>query len=319
MRDLDVLCYGEALVDLLPNQRGRLRDCEHFEVHSGGAPANVAVGLARQGKKVAFAGVVGDDEFGHLLARKLADEGIEVHLRFCKEAKTGLWFVALDARGERSFFTPTGAQSADKLIRPSDLPDGLLARTKWLHVGSSAHIQPEARGALRDAVRRARAAGVRVSFDPNLRLHLWSDVRELQALVRDVFPHCTLVKLSDDETEVCVGTREPELAAERLVEAGASMACITLGPQGALVRRGSDVFRVPSPRVDVVDTTGAGDAFVAGLLTHVTDAEPALVDPVILANSVRRACQFGARVCTRLGAVSGLPRPSDPLPETPER
>src|SRR5436309_8982028 len=113
MADLDVVCFGEALVDLLPDSRGRLRDCERFEVHSGGAPANVAVGLARLGKRVALAGAVGDDEFGHLLRRKLEGEGVELALRPTSEAKTGMWFIALDAHGERTFFTPTGAQSAD--------------------------------------------------------------------------------------------------------------------------------------------------------------------------------------------------------------
>lgn len=318
MRDLDVICFGEALVDMLPDQRGRLRECERFEVHSGGAPANVAVGLARQGRKVAFAGVVGEDEFGHLLARKLSAEGIETHLRFSSDARTGLWFVALDANGERSFFTPTGAQSADKLIRPSDLPDALLARTKWLHVGSSAHIQPEAREALRDAVKRARTAGVRVSFDPNLRLHLWKDLRELQAMVRDVFPFCSLVKLAAEETEVCLGTSDPERAAQLLLDAGVELACITLGPEGALARRGRDVFRVPAPRVQVVDTTGAGDGFVAGLLTRITEGESASQARDILADALRRACQIGSLVCTKLGAVSGLPRSSDPLPEVEE-
>src|SRR4051812_12184086 len=134
MPSLDVLCFGEALVDMLPDARGRLRDCERFEVHSGGAPANVAVGLARQGVRVGFAGVLGDDEFGHLLARKLTDEGIETHFRFTHDARTGLWFIALDEHGDRSFFTPTGAHSADKLMRTTDLPDDLLRSARWLHV-----------------------------------------------------------------------------------------------------------------------------------------------------------------------------------------
>jgi len=79
---LDVACFGEALVDLLPDRRGRLRECESFQAHSGGAPANVAVGLARLGLKTAFVGVVGEDEFGHLLQRKLSGEGIQADLRF---------------------------------------------------------------------------------------------------------------------------------------------------------------------------------------------------------------------------------------------
>ena len=310
-----IVCFGEALVDFLPDRRGRLRDCTRFEAHSGGAPANVAVGLARLGRKVAFAGAVGDDEFGRLLEGRLRAEGIDVQLRFTDAARTGLWFVALDERGDRSFFTPTGAQSADKRIRSEDLPEALLARTRWLHVGSSAHIRPEAREVLRDAVRRARKAGVRVSFDPNLRLHLWDDLAELQALVRDVFPFCEVVKLSDEETELCVGTADPAEAAKRLVGQGVRLACITRGPRGALIRRGAEVWEVPAPKVEVVDTTGAGDGFVAGLLAELADADLAAASPEVIAVAAAWACRVGARVCTQLGAVAGLPRRGEPLPD----
>src|SRR5207237_2501014 len=136
----DVLCFGEALVDLLPDQRGRLRDCERFEVHSGGAPANVAVGLARLGVPTAFCGVVGDDEFGQLLARKLRDEGVDTRLRFAAEARTGLWFVALDERGDRTFFSPGGLDSADKTISRQDALAAPIPDARWLHCGSSCHI-----------------------------------------------------------------------------------------------------------------------------------------------------------------------------------
>src|SRR5947209_2042525 len=182
-----VVCFGEALVDLLPDRRGKLRDCEKFEVHSGGAPANVAVGLARLGQSVSFVGVVGEDEFGRLLERKLAAEGVDARLRFTSEAKTGLWFVALDAAGERTFFAPTGADGADKLIDESDV--ARLPPSDWLHCGSSSHVKPAAQEALRKAVRLGR----RVSFDPNVRLHLWRDPRELRTLCEDVFPFCTVV------------------------------------------------------------------------------------------------------------------------------
>ena len=111
-RDLDVLCLGEALVDLLPDRRGRLEECRRFEVCSGGAPANVATGLARLGLRVAFRGVVGDDPFGRLLARMLTNEGVECAFRFAPERPTGMWFVALDERGERSFFSPNARFSA---------------------------------------------------------------------------------------------------------------------------------------------------------------------------------------------------------------
>jgi fructokinase len=193
MRDLDVLCLGEALVDLLPERSGGLGACGRFEPCAGGAPANVATGLARLGLRVAFRGVVGDDPFGRFLAARLAAEGIECAFRHTRERPTGMWFVALDARGERSFFSPNARFSADKLFAPADVDRSLLARARWLHAGTSAHVLPEGRAALRAAVAAARELGVLVSFDPNVRLHLWDDLAPLRRLCEDVLPASTTV------------------------------------------------------------------------------------------------------------------------------
>lgn len=295
---LDAVCFGEALVDLLPDRRGRLRECESFAAHSGGAPANVAVGLSRLGLKTAFVGVVGDDEFGRLLARKLLEAQVQAELRFSGEAKTGVWFVALDEHGDRSFFTPAGTESADKLIDASDaarIPQGRI-----FHCGSSAHIRPAAQEALRGAVRSARARGMMVSFDPNVRTHLWPDLRQLRALCEDVLPFSDVVKLAEDELELCLGVRDPAAALDRLAALGVKLGCVTLGARGAAARRGQEIVEVPAPAVEVVDTTGAGDGFVAALLA----SDPLHAD---LSRTLRFACAVGSRVCTRLGAVAGLP------------
>jgi fructokinase len=306
---LDVLCLGEALVDLLPERRGPLGACGRFEPCPGGAPANVATGLARLGLRVAFRGVVGDDPFGRLLERRLQAEGIECALRFAPERPTGLWFVALDERGERSFYSPNARFSADKLVAPGDVDRALLARARWLHVGTSAHVLRDGRAALRAAVAAARELGVRVSFDPNVRLHLWEDVGPLRALCADVIPSCTVVKLADDEAELCTGERDPARAAEALVAAGVELACVTLGRGGALVRRGADVLEVPAEEVEVVDTTGAGDGFVAGLLAALAPAgPPGPIGGADLARAIRFANRVAARVVARVGAVAGLPR-----------
>jgi fructokinase len=306
---LDVLCFGEALVDLLPDRRGRLEDCERFEVCAGGAPANVATGLARLGARVAFRGVVGDDPFGRLLARKLESEGVRCALRFARERPTGMWFVALDAAGERTFFSPNARVSADKLLTPADVDRALLSRARWLHCGSSAHLLAAGQDALREAVGAARDLGVRVSFDPNVRLHLWDDPRLLRRLCADVLPSCDLAKMSGDEAEICTGIGDPDAAAASLVEMGVGLACVTLGAEGALVRRGADVLRVPAERVEIVDTTGAGDAFVAGLLSVLSRAGPIeALSLAALERAARFATRVAARAVTRVGAVAGLPR-----------
>jgi len=305
---LDVLCFGEALVDMLPDRRGRLRECERFEAHSGGAPANVAVGVARLGLRAGFCGVVGDDEFGRLLERKLRAEGVETSLRFSAEARTGVWFVALDRRGDRTFFSPNGTHGADKLLAATDVRRAPIDRARWLHCGTSSHVLPAGQRALLSAVRRARSLGVRISFDPNVRAHLWRHIRELRNLSEAVFPSCDLVKLSDDETEVCTGESDPDRAAAWLVSRGVKLACITLGPGGAIARQGERTFRAPARRVSVVDTTGAGDGFVAGLLSRLPATDAGTIPDRILQEAIVFACAVGSQVCTRLGAVAGLPR-----------
>jgi fructokinase len=308
-RDLDVLCLGELLVDLLPDRRGPLEACERFEPCPGGAPANVATGLARLGRRVAFQGVVGEDPFGRLLARRVGAEGVECRLRRTAERPTGLWFVALDARGDRSFFSPNARFSADKLLAPADVDPALLARAAWLHVGSSAHVLPEAQEALRTAVAAARSAGTRISFDPNVRPHLWDDLGACVRLCRDVFPACDLVKVAEEEAALLTGEPSPEGAAAWLSGRGVALACVTLGDRGALVRRGEDVLHVPAEPVEVVDATGAGDGFVAGLLAALCElGPPEALDRGGLARAVRFANGVAGRVCGRVGAVAGLPR-----------
>lgn len=313
-RSLDVLSLGEALVDLLPDRRGRLRDCDSFTPHSGGAPSNVAVGCARLGLRTGFAGVLGDDEFGRLLERKLLGEGIRTHLRFTKDAPTGCWFIALDENGNRSFFSPSGPGSADKLVSVDDVRQAPIADANFLHCGSSSHVRPEAREALHVALSLAREAGTQTSFDPNVRPHLWKDPRELRAMCLRAFPLCDVVKLSDEESEAALGEADPHRALSALADLGVGLACVTLGPKGAIAQRGADRFEIAAPKVEVVDTTGAGDGFVAGLLSLIAGQGAPRVRDLpreTLEDALHRACAVGSRVCTHLGAVGGLPFAQD--------
>jgi fructokinase len=219
--------------------------------------------------------------------------------------------VALDRRGDRTFFSPSGTHGADKLIALADVRRAPIPRARWLHCGTSSHVLPGARRALVAAVEYARSAGVRVSFDPNVRAHLWRDLRDLRKLCDLVFPSCEVVKLSREEAEACTGESDPRRAAQALVSRGVKLACITLGARGVLAKQGKREFRVAAPRVQVVDTTGAGDGFVAGLLTRLPADDPDTLPDRTLRDALAFACIVGSRVCTRLGAVSGLPRRSE--------
>ncbi|MFL5455396.1 MAG: carbohydrate kinase family protein, partial [Myxococcales bacterium] len=152
-----------------------------------------------------------------------------------------------------------------------------------------------------------------VSFDPNVRAHLWKDLGDLRALCEGVFPSSDVVKLSREESEVCTGERDPRRAAAALVSQGVKLACITLGADGAIARQAARQFRVRSPRVRVVDTTGAGDGFVAGLLSRLSGEDLDSIPDAALQDALAFACAVGSRVCTRLGAVAGLPRKGESM------
>ena len=128
-------------------------------------------------------------------------------------------------------------------------------------------------------------------------------------MVNQVFPYCSIVKLAEEECEICLGTLDPSEAASRLCSLGVDLACITLGDRGVLAQRGRDQLLAPAPKVEVVDTTGAGDGFVSGLMSRLLGAGPLRDLPRSeLADHLRFACEVGSQVCTRRGAVAGLPR-----------
>ncbi len=312
----DVIAFGEALVDFLPQKSGaRVRDVELWKKCLGGAPANVTVGVARLGGRSAMCGVTGDDELGHFISEALAREGVDVsHLRHTREGKTGIGFISLTAAGERSFLFYRN-QAAEFLICLDDVAPDFMSNTKVVHLGTNSLLLPSAREAALTTARSAKDRGQIVSCDPNLRLHLWEDPSVLRALLDQLLACCTLVKLSDEEIEFVTGEKDPVRALAALRERGVALPIVTLGALGALLQVGKAVVAVPAPQVEVVDTTGAGDGFTAGLLfrlTKVVSTRAALeaLSAAQLEPMARFACRVAAQVVTRLGAVAGLPRMS---------
>ena len=312
-RPLDVICVGEALVDLLPMAAGqKVRDVEAWRQCPGGAPSNVAIGLARLGARCALNGVVGEDEFGHFLQARLAEEGVEVsHLRMTPEGRTGLSFVSLTHDGERSF-TFYRSDAAEEFFCDKDVDPEFIDRTRIVHFGLNSMRRPAAQEAVIALMDAAVAAGRIVSCDPNLRLHLWEQPGALKALLDAVLPRCTVVKMSSDETAFVLGTSDPERALRELSDRGVALPVISCGAGGARFLWGGKVYSVPAPSSAVLDTTGAGDGFSAGLLyglsrlcadaTGLRGLEAGQLEVV-----AALGCRVGSHVVERLGAVGGLP------------
>lgn len=313
---MDVVSLGEALVDFLPDRRGKLvRQVTRWTPCIGGAPANVAVGIARLGGRSGLVGVTGDDEFGHFLKEGLAREGVDVSfLRQTHEGRTGLGFVSLTRTGERSF-TFYRTLAAETFLDRRDTHPGreLLDVSKVVHAGTNSLIHAPAREAVLEAMRRAHEAGQITSTDPNLRLHLWKDPRVLQRLLRELFRRCAVVKLSEEEIDFVTGSSHVETALDWLEARGVVLAVVTLGAKGAALRFGGQTRYVPARRVKVVDTTGAGDGFTSGFLfgvtrQYATRGELEQADVEALVGHARLGCVVGSHVVTKVGAVEGLPR-----------
>jgi fructokinase len=256
--------------------------------------------------------VVGEDEFGHFLRERLAAEGVDVsHMRQTTEAKTGLVFISLDERGERSF-TFFRTRSAEFLLSERDVDPSFLARARVVHCGTNSLHLPEARAAVLRTVESVRSAGRILSCDPNLRLHAWQDPEVLRELLGRLLPRCTVVKLSEEEVAFATGRKEPEEALRQLAGQGVLLPVVTRGEAGAVFLWRDELVRVPAPPVRVVDTTGAGDGFTSALLYGLSRRYP---DASALAGASREdlealatfACAVGSKVVEHLGAVAGLP------------
>lgn len=283
-----VWCLGDAVVDLLPEGAGRLLQCP------GGAPANVAVGIARLQGNSGFIGRVGDDPFGRFMRQTLNTEQVDTTFMSADPAqRTSTVVVALDDVGERSF-TFMVRPSADLFLTADDLPE--FQRGEWLHCCSIALCAEPSRSTTFTAMARLRNAGGFVSFDPNIRHDVWDDARQLHDCLSQAFTLADVVKLSEEELAFFCGQADTEASMQQIAERFAiPLVLLTQGKEGVKACLHGKLSAWPTHPVASVDTTGAGDAFVAGLLWEL--AQHGLPE---------RASQLGARLATaqRCGALA---------------
>lgn len=304
----DVVCLGEMLIDFVATVSGTtLEDAPAFKKAPGGAPANVAVGLSRLGVKAAFMGKVGDDPFGHFLADTLAGCGVDVAaVRFAKEARTALAFVSLRSDGEREF-TFYRHPSADMLWAPEEVDADAIRGARLLHFGSISLISEPSRSATLRAVDLAQEAELLVSYDPNLRPALWENPAAAKAGIMLGLPRAHIVKISEEEAQYLTGESDLIRAGRSLWHDRLKLMTITLGPHGCVYLTPGFEGKVSGIAVDAVDTTGAGDGFLAGLLRGVLQDPNAFDDEPRLREICRFANIVGALTTTERGAIPALP------------
>ena len=266
-----VVAIGELLIDFVPQQKGcALDEVTHFERVAGGAPANVAAAIARLGGNAAMISQVGEDAFGTHILKVLRANGVDTSYVFrTGRANTGLAFVSLDATGNRefSFFRNP---SADLFLEEGQIAPDMFTECATLHFCSVDLVDWPVRAAHRRAVALAKQAGALISFDPNVRLPLWSSPADCQAAIREFLPSADLVKLSDDEVEFVTGCTDERAAAEKLFGMGCRLLIVTRGAAGSAAYTPHAEGFAETIRVPVTDTTGAGDSFIGSFLYQLT-------------------------------------------------
>jgi len=296
------------LIDLISVEKGvSLAQARTFEKAPGGAPANVAGGLARLGVQSGFMGKVGDDEFGRFLASTFADNGVDISaLLFSQEARTALAFVCLKEDGERDFMFYRHP-SADMLIRPEEIDQDYIKGGKVFHFGSISLITEPSRSATLEALGCAQDHGLFVSYDPNLRLSLWASPTEARQVIELGWHFADVVKISEEELEFLAGTSDLERGVDQLSHSDLKLLVISRGREGCYFATRGEGGYVPGYRMAAVDTTGAGDGFVAGVLAGLLEMEFRLDSSEELLDVLRLANAVGALTVTKRGAIPAFP------------
>lgn len=306
--DADVVTFGEILWDVFeaePAPRGE-PIARVFRRELGGAPANVAVDLARVGVRAAVVGGIGRDAFGVALERELAREGVVTDGLVRLAARTGLAFVRRDAHGEPSFLFYRH-ETADMMVSARDVPS---FRAAWALVGTSTLVHPGLADATRAFLRHAKRGGASIVVDLNVRAHLWKNKSVMRARIADLVRDADLVKGSVPDVTVLGGIgflrrHAPHAAWVLTAGAKAARASVPVGRRRATV----DVAAEPGARC--VDATGAGDAFIAGTLAGLLALRarpdtPRFADLQVFAEALRVGHNLGAKAISAAGATAGL-------------
>ncbi|MCK8493503.1 sugar kinase [Spirosoma sp. RP8] len=271
-RPYTLIAVGELLADFIGHHvSSSLLDALDFRRYQGGSPANMAANMARMGNKTALVACVGDDNIGRYLTRETAEVGVDTQF-VTKHAQEPTSIVLVS----RTAGTPdfVAYRHADCQIQTDQLPDSLLAQTTLFHTTCFALSRQPAQDAICDAAKRAQAAGCQVTIDANYAPTIWPDREQAWRVLADYCSAGALVKLSEDDAERLYGEKQ---STERILsdfhKMGAKIICFTLGANGSIVSYdgGTQQAVIPGKKVDVVDVTGAGDAYWAGFLTAFVD------------------------------------------------
>ncbi len=309
-----IYTIGEMLIDFIPNKINcGLKDVDSFTKMAGGAPANVAVAASKLGSEAYYVGMVGKDAFGDFLIDTVKAYGVKSEYIYqTDQANTSLAFVSLMDNGQRefSFYRNPGA---DMLLEEEHVEAIDLEKGDLISFCSVDLIEAPVKYATKRFLEKANEVGATVLFDPNLRFNLWDDLDELKEIVLEFVKYAQIIKISDDELEFITGHSDEEKAIEFIKNITDANIIITRGPKGSYAE--FDDFKVERsiPKVEAIDTTGAGDAFVGGILNFIDKSKKSINK--YSSENVKDMLDFANRVAaysvTKNGAMASYPYVED--------
>jgi len=320
MQKFDVVALGELLVDFTANGKS-VQGNTLFEANPGGAPCNVLSMLQRLGKRTAFIGKVGKDSFGEMLRAVVKEQGIDTgNLIEDEEVPTTLAFVhtALDGERSFSFYRNPGA---DMMLREEEVDISILENTCIFHFGSLSMTDAGAEKATKKAAEAAKKAGILISFDPNLRPPLWKSLDIAKEKIAYGISQCDILKISDDEIEFFTGISDiDEGVAKIQQEFHTPLICATMGKMGSRAYyHGKRVEHAPFLNEDTIETTGAGDTFMACVLNGILENGLDGMDEQKLYEMLEFANAASSIITTRKGALKVMPEKNEVLQFIQER
>lgn len=298
---MDVLSIGETMVVFSPKEEGPMRYAYEFSTHIAGAETNTLIGLAKLGIKSGWISQLGNDELGHKILSFVRGEGINVDaVQLNDDASTGLFLKEkINQDQTRVHYYRSGSAASQMTI--SNINEDYVSQFKYLYItGITPALSESCKETIFHLISVAKILNMKVIFDPNLRLKLWSEDEARETLLK-------IISLSDivlpgiSEGEFLFNDRSEETIANQMIELGASTVVVKLGSKGAYYKNNhQDGYAQASKTVKVVDPVGAGDGFAAGFIAG-------YIKGLSLSEAVEQGCNVGALVTTVKGDVEGLP------------
>ncbi|MGL4570742.1 MAG: carbohydrate kinase family protein [Clostridium sp.] len=309
-----VFCIGELLIDFIGKDINKgLKNGTNFEKKAGGAPANVAAAVCKLGGESEFLGQVGSDSFGKFLIEMI--DGEKIGTRMTKmEGYTTLAFVAIDENGERDFEFHRGSDGEYSF---ENIDTSKIDKNDIIHFGSATgFLEGELRNTYFKLLEYGKDNGIFISFDPNFRdaLITKDKIDEFIRFSKDFIKNADFIKVSDEEIRLITGETDLYKGVKAIHSYGGKVVAVTLGKEGTLISNGENVEIVPSIKINQVDSTGAGDAFVGAVLKKICERN---IKKDINFNDFKEIIEYGNKVgaitCTNYGAIDSIPNEGDVL------